>query len=103
MIAAAARCGSDFTPAQIKRLQVWGRRCFPAGAAAAVQLQPPCRGLPCGARHPCRLRLDAAHPSPPPLSPSQQAREERLAVLLSALLRRWVEGDEAGFVVRGRR
>ena len=29
----------------------------------------------------------------------QAAREQRLAVLLAALLRRYVEGDEAGFKV----
>lgn len=30
---------------------------------------------------------------------SQDTREERLAVLLSALLRRYVEGDHVGFQV----
>ena len=36
--------------------------------------------------------------SPEQLRRVQSAREERLAVLLTALLRRWVEGDAAGFV-----
>lgn len=36
---------------------------------------------------------------PGELKKLQKAREERLAVLLNALLRRWVEGDQHGFKV----
>lgn len=51
----------------------------------------------------CHARPTSSLPPAAPTarsSPSQHAREERLAVLLAALLRRYVEGDGAGFQAR---
>ena len=44
----------------------------------------------------------ASGPSPRLLTPRQHEREAQLAVLLGALLRRYVEGDAEGFRVSGR-
>lgn len=75
-------------------------KCAPQRALPAAQQdsRPAASRMLAGTRpHPTRSR----HPtSPSPQPPWQHAREEKLTVLLGALLRRYVEDDAEGFRVR---
>ena len=111
MLAAAARQGADFQPAQIKRIQVRGkcaarpksatRSACPAYAAGVCPQTS--LGQPTGGWQHSAWARGAAVGGPAADLPAdaaalvQAAREERLVVLLGALLRRYVEGDALGF------
>ena len=110
LLAAAARHGGDFDAAQLKRIQV----CAAGPGDSCIWRAVPPRAVECRAAwlqetlslHAASLAAQGTHllqaPTVPPQpSAAQHAREEKLVVLLGALLRRYVEGDVEGFKVRG--